>query len=136
MEHRILNDNFRAIAEDLIENELALRYLKDSRVRIAYLESDNAKKNGADLLVHGECEKVQAKNQWAIGYDYTITLYVKNNIGMSAEQIKILLFHELLHIEIDYGTDGGEVYGIKKHDFEDFRLIIDRFGADWADIAH
>jgi len=132
MEHRQINKNFEAIAAELIDTMPELKYIKDSRARIAYLESDQAKKSGPDKIVHGECEKVAPKNKWAINYDFTITLYVNNNIGMSAEQIKILLFHELLHVGIDMGPDGDETYSIIKHDLEDFKIIIDRYGTDWA----
>lgn len=133
MELREINDNYREIAEALISTEPELKYIKDSSVRIAYLQSDSTKKLGGDKLVHGECEKVQTKNQWAINYDFTVTLFYNNNIGMSPEQIKTLLFHELLHIGIDYADDGGEVYSIKKHDLEDFKIIVDRYGVNWAD---
>lgn len=132
MEHRQINDNFKDIAEQLINTEPALKYIKDSRVRIAYLESDSSKKAGGDKVVHGECEKVAPKNQWAIHADFTITLYVNNNIGMSEEQIKILLFHELLHVGVEVKEDGDEAYSIVPHDLEDFKYIIDRFGTDWA----
>lgn len=135
MEHRAINDNYRQIAEELIENEPELAYIKDSQARIVYLESDQNKKDGPDKYVLGECEKIAAKNQWAINYDFSITVYVNNIIGMSADQIKVLLFHELLHIGIDYGADGGEVYSTRKHDLEDFKLIIDRYGTDWAKTA-
>lgn len=33
------------------------------------------------------------------------------------------------------GTDGGEVYSVKKHDLEDFKVIIDKYGTDWATVA-
>lgn len=105
MEHRQINENYRAIAEELIQTEAALSYIKDSKVKITYLESDQSKKDGKDKQVLGECEKVAAKNRWAISSDFTITLFKNNIIGMSAEQIKTLLFHELLHIDIDMGTD-------------------------------
>ena len=45
MEHRQINENYRAIAEKLIAQEQALAYIKDGRER----------------LVLGECEKVAAK---------------------------------------------------------------------------
>jgi predicted metallopeptidase len=135
MEHRKINENYRQIAEELIRNTPELNYIKNSCVRITYLESDSTKKNGTEKLVFGECEKVASKNQWAINADFTITVYANNVIGMSEEQIKILLFHELLHIGIDYGTDGGEVYSVKKHDLEDFKIIIDKYGTDWATVA-
>ena len=44
MEHRQINENYRAIAEKLIAQEPALVYIKDSRVKITYLESDSTKK--------------------------------------------------------------------------------------------
>lgn len=135
MEHRQINKNYEKIAQELIENTAELEYIKKSNVRIIYLESDNAKKNGTERLILGECEKVASKNQWAISADFTITVYKNNCIGLSEEQIKILLFHELLHVGIDYGTDGGEVYSVKKHDLEDFKVIIDKYGTDWAVVA-
>ena len=135
MEHRQINKNYEKIAQELIENTSELEYIKKSNVRIIYLESDNTKKNGTERLVLGECEKVASKNQWAISADFTITVYKNNCIGLSEEQIKILLFHELLHVGIDYGTDGGEVYSVKKHDLEDFKVIIDKYGTDWAAVA-
>ena len=135
MEHRQINKNYEKIAQELIVNTAELEYIKKSNARIIYLESDSTKKNGTERLVLGECEKVASKNQWAISADFTITVYKNNCIGLSEEQIKILLFHELLHVGIDYGTDGGEVYSVKKHDLEDFKVIVDKYGTDWAAVA-
>lgn len=135
METRQINKNYKAIADQLIESESALAYIKDSRARIAYLESDQAKKADKEKLVLGECEKVAAKNKWAINYDFTITLFKNNLIGLSADQIRIVIFHELLHIGIEPGPDGDESYSVRKHDLEDFKYIIDRFGTDWAAVA-
>lgn len=131
METRGINKEYEAIAEDLIRTEQALAYIKNSNVRIAYLQSDQLKKNGQDRVVHGECEKVQAKNQWAINYDFTITLFYNNNLGMTPEQIRVLLFHELLHVGIEKQPDGTESYSIVKHDLEDFKYIVDRYGVNW-----
>lgn len=132
MEHRQINENYANIAQELINNELELAYIKNSRVRIAYLESDQSKKADKDKLVLGECEKVAAKNKWAINYDFTITLFKNNLIGLSAAQIRTVLFHELLHVGIELGAEGEEIYSVRKHDLEDFKIIIDRFGTDWS----
>lgn len=132
MEHRSINQNYEAIAKELIDQEPELRYIKDSRVKITYLESDQNKKNGEDRYVLGECEKVAAKNRWAITSDFTITLFKNNLVGLSEEQIRIVLFHELLHIGIEPGPDGDEIYSVRKHDLEDFKIIVDRFGTDWT----
>ena len=132
MEHRAINTNYEEIAQELIDNEPELAYIKDSQVKIAFLESDQSKKADKDKLVLGECEKVAAKNKWAIAYDFTITLFKNNLIGLTLDQIKIVLFHELLHVGIELGPDGTETYNVVKHDLEDFKTIIDRFGTDWA----
>ena len=135
MEHRHINENYQRIAESLIDTEPDLQYIKDSRVRIAYLESDQCRRDGKDRLVLGECEKVAAKNRWAINYDFTITLFRNNLVGLSADQMRIVMFHELLHVGIEPGPDGDETYSVRKHDLEDFKLIIDRFGTDWNKAA-
>lgn len=134
MEHRAINKNYEAIANELIENEPELAYIKDSRVKITYLESDQCKKSGKDKVVYGECEKVQAKNKWAITCDFTITIFKNNCVGMDAEQMKMLLFHELLHVGIEVGPDEDEIYSIVPHDLEDFKVIIDKYGTEWAKI--
>ncbi len=135
MEHRQINENYRSIAEKLIAQEQALAYIKDSRVKITYLESDSTKKDDRERLVLGECEKVAAKNRWAITSDFTITLFRNNLVGLSEEQIKTVIFHELLHVGIEPGADGEETYSVRKHDLEDFKEIIDRYGIDWANAA-
>ena len=132
MEHRAINENYRKIAEQLIQSEPELEYIKDSKVSIIYLESDQAKKSGPDRLVLGECEKVAAKNRWAIPADFTITVYKNNCIGLTQEQLRMVLNHELLHVGIVLTPDGGEDYNIVKHDLEDFKIIIDKYGTDWA----
>ena len=131
MEVRTINNNFKIIADNLIANETELAYIRDSSVKITYLESNLPKKADKDKVVLGECEKVQSKNRWAIESDFTITLYEPNISGLSDEQIKTVLFHELLHVGIEWG-DNGECYYIRKHDLEDFKVIIDRYGTDWA----
>lgn len=134
MEVRAINDNYRLIAEQLINSEPELSYIKESSIQITYLESNQPKKADKDKVVLGECEKVADKNRWAITSDFTITLYEPNLYGLSDEQIKIVLFHELLHIGIQWG-DNGECYYVRKHDLEDFKVIIDKYGTNWSEVA-
>lgn len=42
-------------------------------------------------------------------------------------------FHELLHVGIGVGRDGREAYSVLPHDLQDFRLIVGRYGTDWAE---
>lgn len=40
---------------------------------------------------------------------------------------------ELFELILQIGTYNGEVYSIKKHDLEDFKVIIDRYGTEWSE---
>lgn len=132
-EHREINEKYAEIGNDIIQNEPLLSDIANSQATIIYLSSNKDKK-GKDKIIHAECEKIQDKHKWAIPADFTITVYEPNIIGFSEEQLRILLFHELLHIEIKYNPDGSEVYSVRDHDYADFKVIIDRYGTDWSKV--
>ena len=59
-------------------------------------------------------------------------MFEPNVERFTEEQIRILLLHELMHVQIT--KDGNEeVYSVRPHDVEDFREIIERYGMDWGD---
>lgn len=128
-EFRKLSAWITPIAEKLIETEQELAYIRESDVTIGYLLSDREKRNHSKT-VYGECEKVPDKWKWSVPFDFVITLFEPNIEALNGEQIKILLFHELLHVGVE--QDGNEErYYIVPHDIEDFKTIINRFGVDW-----
>ena len=129
-EHRSINKEYCEIGHDLIQKESLLSDIRQSEATIIYLSSDKEKKSKG-RTVFGECEKIPDKHKWAIPADFTITIYEPNIIGFTDEQIRILIFHELLHVGIDFKDDGAEAYSVRPHDIEEFRTIIDRYGIDW-----
>lgn len=133
MDSRTINEHYAEIAADLIANEEALVDIANSQAQIIFLSSTH-KKNGNGKIVHAECEKISDKYKWGIPCDFTITVFEPNIEGFTEEQIRILLFHELLHVKIEFKDDGTESYGTYPHDLEDFKLIIDRFGTDWSKV--
>jgi predicted metallopeptidase len=127
---REINEHYAEVAAELIAEEPALEYIAESNVTIVYLSSDLEKTNKGKRVC-GQCEKVPDKYRWGIPADFTITVFEPNVEKFTDEQIKILLFHELLHVGIE--EDGNEErYFIRPHDLEDFKLIIDRFGTEWS----
>lgn len=128
MDSRRINDNYQCIASELISERPELEAIRDSDVQIICLSSTHSPKKG-DKTVYGKCEKVSEKYKWGIPCDFTITVFEPNILGFSEEQIRILLFHELLHV----GIEKDRLF-IKGHDLEDFKVIIDEFGTSWADI--
>ena len=128
MENRIICEEYARIGAELIENEPELAYIRDSDVSIVYLSSDLKKRDSKVTETLGQCEKIQSKYKWGIPCDFTVTLFEPNIAGLTDEQIEILIFHELLHVGID---ENGKFFS-NPHDLEDFKVIVDRFGVDWA----
>lgn len=133
MDNRTINEHYAEIGMDLIHTEDALIDIANSQATIIYLSSEH-KKVASGKNVLGQCEKVADKYKWGIPCDFTITVFEPNVEGMSEEQLRMLIFHELLHVGIEYNADGTETYSVKPHDLEDFKLIIDRFGTDWSKV--
>ena len=129
METRRLSDEYAKIAMDLIRSEPELEYIRESNVEILFLASDLEKKS-KKRVIFGECEKVPDKWKWSVPCDFTITIFEPNVERFTNDQIRILLFHELLHVGIE--VDGNEEkYYTAPHDIEDFRTILDRYGMEW-----
>jgi hypothetical protein len=133
MDNRVIREEYAEMAKKIIEEEPLLTDIANSHATIIYLGSDNPK-TAKGKTVCGEAEKVQDKNKWAIPADFTITVFEPNTAGFTEEQMRILLFHELLHIGIEFTEDGQEKYSIRPHDYEDFKIIIDRYGTDWSKV--
>ena len=130
---RRISEEYATLADEVLQEYEELEYIRKSNVSITFLASTHEKKK-AGKLVLGLCEKVADKYKWGIPCDFTITIFEPNVEGMTDDQLKILLFHELLHVGIEENEDGTENYSTQPHDLEDFKLIIDKFGTDWAKI--
>lgn len=131
---REINEEYAMIAADLINNSPHLEYIRVSKATIIYLSS-HQKKTSKGKIVYAQCERIPEKYKWGIPCDFTITVFEPNIEKMTPEQIRILLYHELLHIGIDLDSNtGDETYSVRPHDLEDFKLIITLFGPEWAKI--
>ncbi len=120
------------IGKWVIENVNELAYLSFADLRITYILSNKKKKSGTkDVL--GECIKITDIQKVHNPYDFMIVFYEPNIRGMSVEQLRILMEHELLHIGYDESVDPPK-YTIKNHDYEDFKQIIDKYGTEWAKV--
>lgn len=125
-EIRNITTEYNNMVDELVTTIPDLAPIKDAGITVTFLQSDYVKKSQGKL-VFGLTEKVASKNRWAIPSDFTITIYTKNIKDFTDDQVRILLEHELLHIGVD---KDGKFY-VKPHDLEDFRSIIDKYGAYW-----
>ena len=131
MDSRSINEHYAEIAHALIQEEEALLSIRNSEATIIYLSSTH-KKQEKGKTIFAQCEKVAEKYKWGIPCDFTITVFEPNVEAFTEDQLKILIFHELLHVGIEFNGDGSESYSCLPHDLEDFKLIIDRYGTDWS----
>lgn len=127
-EIRTINEDYQKIANELIATRPELEDLRNSDVTIICLASDQEKKSNGKLIF-GQTEKIADKYKWGIPCDFTITIFDPNVAYWTADQMKVLMLHELLHV----GVDGDRLY-IRPHDLEDFKSIIAEYGVDWAEV--
>lgn len=132
MNSYIQSEELSEIALEVMREFPKISWLRDSKdVNIGYLRSEKTKKRKGRLVL-GECIPVKEVYRWCCPYDYLIVIYGPNTAGMTRGQMKILIYHELLHIKVDFDRDGEPVYRTNPHDVEDFRVILDKYGMDWA----
>lgn len=125
MDRRTLSAEYSDIGWKLIEEMPELAYLRGADISISFLKSEHAKKTKGKII-HAQCEKVSEKYKWGIPADFTITVFEPNCMEFDDEQMRILIFHELLHIGQVNGT-----WSTVPHDLEDFKVIIKKYGAYW-----
>ena len=120
---------------DDIYGEMLSEILYDKRadilaagVSVGVVRSSKKKVVSRDKIVFGECKKIDEIYKIYCPYDFLIIIYEENCAEFSEEQMRILLYHELLHIGID---DKGKPYK-KAHDVEEFDEIIREHGLHWS----
>lgn len=118
------SEQYQIIAQEVIEEHEDLHWLKSADVRIDYIASAKEKKSKGRLTL-GECQLVKEIYKMYCPYDFLIIIYEPNVKGLTYEQLKILLYHELLHVGVSE-KDGEPQYNV-------FKVIINKYGIDWAE---
>lgn len=120
-------EDYQEMASDIIREKRP--DILEAGIAVGFLSCNKEKRKGKTHLVLGECRKVSGWQEVFCPYDFIIIIYDLNCEGLTDDQMKILIWHELEHIGID---EHGDHY-VAPHDIEDFRDIIDAHGLDWAE---
>jgi len=129
-DERSLSAEYTRLAEEVLQ-EPEFSHILESDCTILFLESSYRKTSkGRDVLA--VTDLVPDKWRWSVPADFTITVFESNCIGMTDEQMKILIRHELMHVGIDRTDTGEWKYSVIPHDVEDFLAIIEGYGLDWS----
>lgn len=123
-------EEYNEILESLLANNADLEKINQHGVSVGIISSTSKKKKN-DHLVRADCRKTAEFYKAFVPYDFLITVYEPNCIDLTEEQMKIILYHELLHVGIEETATGIRTY-IHGHDIEDFVSIIDQYGVDWG----
>lgn len=73
---------------------------------------------------YAECKAVRPPYDFITEYKFIIIVYEPNTLGLTDAQKTMLVYHELLHIDVDF-------YKIRKHNVEDFRELVSTYGVNW-----
>lgn len=111
--------NYREIAEKLLDKyTIAFGHILLDEVLFLVEDEKSPKNKYADTRV------IRPPYTFFSDYKFIITFYENNIMSMSDEQKILLVYHELMHIDVSFTK-------LVSHDLMDFRVIVSKFGACW-----
>lgn len=128
-----LSDEYRELAYAVIDAVPELWTIKQADIRVGFIKSFKEKHDGSNHVL-GQCIKVPEIYVELLSLDFLIVIYEPNVVGLTTNQKKVLLWHELKHIGIR-DTDGEPMYITVPHDREEFDSIINRVGMYWSELG-
>lgn len=120
--HWVKNYMYEPIVKKLTEKFKELKFIISSE--ILFLENTEWKPGSAKYDWIAQTRKANPQLTELTGYKWIIETRKYFIDNMSREQLIILIYHELRHI--DTSDDG-----LKKHDIEDWNNIVATFGKNW-----
>jgi hypothetical protein len=115
------SDEMRRLAGKILKRF----FMPAASARVGYVVSHENK--SGEKIVYGDCRKIKEVYKAYLPYDFIITFYDCHTNMLNENQMKVLMLHELGHIE--YGTRGWK---LRPHDVEDFKQILRKYGLDWS----
>lgn len=120
------SNELRLLGQKVIAHFPEFAFIRAYGIKIGYVVSDERKQG--EKVTYADCRKVTEVFKAYLPYDFIITFYERNTGFLNENQQKILMFHELQHIDI-----GEKGLKVRPHDVEDFKNILEKYGLDWAE---
>lgn len=76
----------------------------------------------------GQISKVTGKWKFLTEYDYVVEVWNEYWEKASAGQKEAVIYHELCHVLCEIDDDGNTRWNLKKHDIEEFKAVVQRYG--------
>ena len=115
-------------------------HLAEANIAVAWRKNWKEDKDGK--LVLGKMQKASDLSRELVEYDAVMLLNMEAWDELDANQRTALVDHELHHLEVAKNDDGVVkrderdriVYRIRRHDIEEFRAIVARYGCYKSDL--
>lgn len=127
-------------AERIAQKLIADHHTHLTDVRVEFVFRDKASKSNGKVVL-GKARKISGLNAFlardpdaTYGEDFFVIELAEDEwLEMPASKRRALVDHELCHCTIDFDEDKGIVtLGLRAHDVEEFKEIVDRHGL-WKD---
>lgn len=114
-----LAPEYKDIADKIIDKfPISFGHIETDKV-LFLRETEKSPKKYADI------RKVVAPYTFMTELKFIITFYEAPMLGLNDAQKVMVVYHELLHIDVDFNK-------LKKHNVEDFRELVSIYGVNWA----
>lgn len=120
----IEDETLKELMEEIITTE-KMDHLVNIKILPVFVSPNISK------TVLGKCIRCNKEMVFLGDYDYIIEISHDIWQVMTEELRRILLTHEILHIELKNSKSGDLKKCIRKHDVTEFETIIKKFGIDW-----
>jgi len=117
----------RLLGEAIVNRFPELQFINTYGIRIGYVLSYENK--SGQKITFADCRKLGEVYKAYLPFDFIVTFYYFNTEMLNENQKKILMLHELKHIQI---TEKG--LSVRPHDIEDFKDILERYGNEWNEL--
>ncbi len=117
--------DLQELGETIINRFPQFIFIKEFNIKIGYVRAYE-NKSAKGRAVFADCRKITSSYQAYLPYDFLITFYDPCVAILTTNQKKLVMYHELRHIEM---TQKG--FGVRPHDIEDFEEILQSFGLKW-----
>lgn len=124
------SDSLQELGNKVIDKIAELSYIRDFDIKIGYVLSYERKVVKGQIKF-ADTRKVNGPYQAYLPFDILITFYEPNISILSENQQKIVMWHELRHIDI-----GPKGITIRPHEVDDWKRILREYGIDWNEYGH
>ena len=119
-------DDIKELAEKIISMKPELAFIYECDIKVGYVRAYESKRRQG-RVTFADCRKINGPYLAYLPYDILITAYEPNMAWLTENQRKVVIYHELRHIDVN---ERGIT--VRPHDIEDFESILSEHGLNWS----